>query len=180
MLCEHLKLGKRALVKEFYANLGERRNLICYVRWRWVLFGEMANSQLFRLKEAGDYTGYKNLQRNPNFEKIVKELTRGQGQWQKTRTISNAFINRGDLIEVSKVWFYFVTFVLKPSKHVSTVRQDRALLLYALVKGYALNVGKIMEEPILDYTEGKFSRNIPHPSFITLPCIKRGEKFNEE
>ena len=34
---------------------------------------------------------------------------------------------------------------LTPSKHVSIVRQDRAILLYALVKGWNLNVGKIVE-----------------------------------
>ena len=44
MLCEHLKLGRRALVKEFYENLGERRNPTCYVRGRWVPFGERAIS----------------------------------------------------------------------------------------------------------------------------------------
>ena len=48
-----------------------------------------------------------------------------------------------------------------------------------LVKGYALNVGKIMEESILDYAEGKFSGNIPHPSLITLLCIKWGAKVYE-
>ena len=37
-----------------------------------------------------------------------------------------------------------------------------------------------MEESILDYVEGKFSRNIPHPSLITLLCIKGGVKFSEE
>ena len=109
----------------------------------------------------------------------MKELTGGQGQWHRTRTISNAFINRGDLTEVGKVWFYFVNSVFKPSKQVSTVRQNHAILLYALVKGYALNVGKIMEESILDYAKGKFSGNIPHPSLITLLCIKGGVKFNE-
>ena len=69
--------------------------------------------------------------------------------------------------------------MLNPSKHVLTVRQDRTKLLYVLVKGYALNVGKIMEESILDYAEGKFSRNTPHSSLITLLCIKGGVKFNE-
>ena len=69
--------------------------------------------------------------------------------------------------------------MLKPYKHVSTVRQDRAILLYSLVKGYALNVGKIMEESILDYVEGKFSGMIPHHSLITLLCIKGGVQFNE-
>ena len=70
--------------------------------------------------------------------------------------------------------------MLKPSKHVSTMSQDRTLLLYTFVKGYALNMGKIMEESILDYAEGKFLENISHPSLITLLCIKGGVKFIEE
>ena len=32
--------GRRALVKEFYANLGERKGLTCYVRGRWIPFGK--------------------------------------------------------------------------------------------------------------------------------------------
>ena len=70
--------------------------------------------------------------------------------------------------------------VLKPSKHVSTVRQDRTILLYALVKGYEINVRRIVKESILDYEKGKFSRNIPHSSLITLLSIKGSVKFNEE
>ena len=70
--------------------------------------------------------------------------------------------------------------MLKPSKHVSIVRQVHTILLYALVKGYEFNVGRIVEESILDYGKGKFSGNIPHPSLITLLCIKRGVKFNED
>ena len=60
------------------------------------------------------------------------------------------------------------------------MRQNRAILLFVLVKVYKLNVGRIVEEFILDYAEGKFSRNIPNPSLITLLCIKGGVKFNEE
>ena len=40
-------------------------------------------------------------------------------------------------------------------------------------------MGKIVEESILDYGRGKFLGNIPHPSLITLLCIKGGVKFNE-
>ena len=54
-----------------------------------------------------------------------------------------------------------------------------AVLLYALVKGWSLNVGKIVEQSILDYAENNFSRNIPHPSLITLLCIKGSVTFNE-
>ena len=38
-MSKHMEPGRRDLVKEFYANLGDRKNLICYVRGRWVLFG---------------------------------------------------------------------------------------------------------------------------------------------
>ena len=78
-----------------------------------------------------------------------------------------------------KVWFYFIKSTLTPSKHISTMRQDRAILLYALVKGFNLNVGKIVEQSILDYPENNFSGNVPHPTLITLMCIKRGVTFNE-
>ena len=84
-----------------------------------------------------------------------------KGEWQRTKTISNAFIIRGDLTKVSKIWFYFVNSVLKSSKHVSTMRQDCIILLYVLVKSFELNVGRIIEESILDYVESKFSGNIP-------------------
>ena len=80
----------------------------------------------------------------------------------------------GDLTEANKVWFYFINSVFTPSKHVSIVRQYHTILLYALVKGYSLNVGKIMEQSIMDYAENNFSGNIPYPNLITLVYIKRG------
>ena len=95
------------------------------------------------------------------------------------KTISNAYLHRGDLTEVNKVWFYFISSALKPSKHVSTVRQDRALLLYALVKGYDLNVGRIIEHSILDYVNDNLFGNILHLALITLLCIKGGVTFSE-
>ena len=82
-------------------------------------------------------------------------------------------------LQANKVWFYFVNYVLTPSKHVSTMRQDHAILLYTLVKGCSLNVGKIMEQPIIDYAENSFSGNIPHSTFITLLCFKGGVTFNK-
>ena len=64
--------------------------------------------------------------------------------------------------------------MLKPSMHVSTVRQDDAILLYALVKGYQVDWGRIVEDLILEYVKRNFVVNIPHPSLITLLYIKGG------
>ena len=92
-----------------------------------------------------DCKEYDQLQKSLKFEEIIKKLTDSLGVRQRTKTIRNAYIDRGDLSKVVKVCFYFINFVLTPYKHVSTVRQDRSILLYALVKGLSLNVGKIVE-----------------------------------
>ena len=52
--------------------------------------------------------------------------------------------------------------------------------MYALVKGYQVDLGTIVEESILEYAKGNFAGNITHPSLITLLCIKGGVKFNIE
>ena len=46
------------------------------------------------------------------------------------------------LTEEAKVWFYFIRSVYFPLKHLSTVRRDEAILLYALLKGYKMIVGE--------------------------------------
>ena len=59
-----------------------------------------------------------------------------------------------------------------PSKHLSTLRREEAILLYALLKGYKINVGKIIEKSILSYSESKCRGMIPHPATITRLCIQ--------
>ena len=59
-----------------------------------------------------------------------------------------------------------------PSKHLSTVRREEAILCYALLKGYKINVGKIIEKSILSYSERKCKGMIPHPAIITRLCIQ--------
>ena len=61
-----------------------------------------------------------------------------------------------------------------PSKHLSTVRIEEAILLYALLRGYKINVGKFMEKSILGYFESKCKGMIPHPATITRLCIQGG------
>ena len=71
--------GRRAIVKEFYPNLGERDDLTCYIRERWIPFGERAISQLLKLKIVGDYTKNEQLQESSRFKEISRELTNGLG-----------------------------------------------------------------------------------------------------
>ena len=76
-------------------------------------------------------------------------------------------IAKGSLIKEAKVWFYLVSSVLLPSMHLSAVRKNETVLLYALLKGYKINVGKIIENSIMSYYRSKYRGLIPHPTTIT-------------
>ena len=110
-------------------------------------------------------------------------LTIEKGKWKASKKTLYESIAIGALTEEAKIWFYFVSFVLLPSKHLSTVRRNEAILLYALLKGYKMNVGKIIENSITNYSKRKFRGLIPHPAIITSLCLLGGvdeEWGNEE
>ena len=64
---------------------------------------------------------FKKLQKDPDHQKIVELLTDGKGEWNLTKKNPFDSIARGSLTEEAKVWFYFLSSVLLPSKHLSTV-----------------------------------------------------------
>ena len=51
---------------------------------------------------------------------------------------------------------------------------DEAILLYALLKGYKINVGKIIEKSILSYYGSNCRGMIPHLATITSLCLLGG------
>ena len=65
-----------------------------------------------------------------------------------------------------------------PAKHLSTMRKEEPVLLYAILKGYKMTVGKIMEKSILNYFNSKYRGLIPHPVTITRLCILGREEGN--
>ena len=81
MLCKHMEPIRGTLVKELYANLRDRKNLACYVRGRWVPFGEQILSWWFKIKEGENCSDFEKLEKNPYFDEIAKKLTSSQGEW---------------------------------------------------------------------------------------------------
>ena len=109
-------------------------------------------------------------------------LTARKGKWKAIKKTPYESISRGDLTEEAKVWFNFISSVLLPSKHLSIVRRNEAILFYALLKGYKINVGKIIENYILSYSRSKCRGLIPHPTTITNLCLLGGveEEWEKE
>ena len=109
----------------------------------------------------------KKLLREPNHEKIVDFLTTGKGKWSSTKKNPHESINRGSLIEEAKVWFYFIASVMIPTKHLSTIRKQEAIILYALLKGYKFDVRKIIKSSIRCFHKNVKMGLIPYPATIT-------------
>ena len=151
LFCEHKPVDFAALVQEFYPNLVGKKEKTYYVKGKWISFERGAINKTYNLKEMKDGAKFKNLQKEPEFQNMVELLTNGKGEWSSTKKNPYESIARGSLTEEAKVWFYFIGLVLLPSKHLSIVCQEEAILLYALLKGYKINVGKIIENSILNY-----------------------------
>ena len=138
-------------------------------------YGAEAINKVYGMEGKRHGSKFKKLLANPNLEKIARKLTDGKGKWKKGKGEQKT-ISRGDLTEEAKVWFYFLASVMVPTKHVCTVREQEAIILYAMLKGYKLNVGAVIENSIMRYHEGNKRGLIPHPATITRLCLKAGVK----
>ena len=138
-------------------------------------YGVKTINEMYGMEGQKNGSKFKKLMNNPNREKIVKRLTDGKGQWKKGKGEQET-LSRGDLTEEVKVWFYFLASVMVPTKHVCTLREQEAILLYAILKGYKIDVGTVIENSIMRYHEGNKRGLIPHPATITWLCIRAGVK----
>ena len=127
-----------------------------------------------------DWPKFKRLKKNPDYHKILEVLTNGKREWKGSKKNPNVYIARGHLTREAKVWFYFLSSVMMPSKHVCTVRQEETILLYAILKGYKISFGKIIAKSILGYQSSTFWGHIPYPSIIIHLCLKGGVTFDKD
>ena len=169
-----MAIGFMDVVKEFYANMVGIKDKTVYVRGKWISFNRKQIDQTYNLHEMKNGSKFKKLVKELDFQKIVDLLTNGKGKWNTTRKNPQESIARVTLTEQAKVWFYFLCSVILPSKHLCTVREKEAMLLYAILKGYKFSVGKIIENSILSYYRGGYKGLIPHPALITRLCILGG------
>ena len=176
-LYEHKAPGFAAVVREFYANMVEmREDDTVFFRGVWVPFGQKIINEVFKLKDLKHGSKFNKMVDNPDYNKILNLLTAGQGKWETTKKNPHHAINRGSLTEEAKVWFYFICSTIIPTEHLCSVKEQEAMILYALLKGYKMNVGGLIEGSIRGYHLSKKRGLIPHLATITRICILVGVK----
>ena len=178
-LCAHRRSGYAAVVREFYSNMVGRKDNTVYVRGVWVPYGAKAINQVYGMAGHKHGSKFKKLLENPYLKKIAEKLTDGKAQLRQEKGGPKT-LNRGSLTEEAKVWFYFLASVLVPTRHLSIVREHEAVMLYAILKGYKINIGTIIENSIMRYHEGNKRGVIPHPATITVLCLKARVKGDWE
>ena len=134
----------------------DRKGTQCYVRGKWISFHRDEINQLLKLGKLKDGAKFKKLKENLDFQKICEVLTAEKREWKENTKIPYESIARGSLTEEAKVWFYFLDSVLMLSKHLSTVWKNEAVLLYAILQGYKINLGKLIEKSILNCHSSNF------------------------
>ena len=121
--CKHYKTGYAVIVREFYSNLVGRKENSVFVRGVWVPYGAETINAMCGIEGQKHGSKYKKLADSPDKEKIARRLTDGKVKWGQGQG-EKKIINRGDMTEEAKVWFYFLASVLIPTKHVCTVREQ--------------------------------------------------------
>ena len=178
--CTHKAPGFSAMAREFYANMVGIREDSVYVRGVWLNFGHKRITKVLQLKERKHGSKLKKLVENLDHGKIIDLLTARQRKWEATKKNPHHAINRGSLTEEAKVWFYFIASVILPTEHLCSVREQEAIILYALLKGCKMNVGSLIESSIRGYHLSNKRGLIPHPATITRLCILAGVKGSWE
>ena len=176
MFCKYKPPGFAAVVREFYSNMIDIREDLVYIKGVWVPMGHERINEVLQIKDPKNGSKFKRLLGEPSHDKIVDFLTGGKGKWNSTKKNPHESIHRGSLTEEAKVWFYFIASFIIPIKHLSTIRENEAILLYALLKGYKFDVGKIIETSIRTFHKIVKRGLVPYPTTITRLCVMAGVK----
>ena len=158
------------VVREFHSNLPFKMCTTVFVRGRWVEFGAQAINQIYRMIDD-ESAEYRALFANTDYERLMQELTHGQGVWRHHPSTGDfTTFHMHSLTPVAKVWYNFLYVKIKPSLHLSTVTKDRATLLYAMTKGFQCDIGYFIEQGLIESTQGRCTGALIHPSLITQLC----------
>ena len=117
------------IVGEFHSNLPFKVGTTVFVQGKWVEFGAQAINRIYRLLDD-DSAEYRALFADTDYERLMQELTQGQGMWKRqpsTGDFTNFHMH--PLTLVAKVWYNFLFVKIKPTVHLSTVTKEKTILL---------------------------------------------------
>lgn len=167
------------VVREFYANLRDFHGTPdVQVRGVSVSFSAESINKLYQLPqfENDEYTVFR--QAPVEFDELIEYLCYPEAVWKLSASGHVMSFQARFLKQAAAAVFLFIIARLMPAKHATDVTKDRAILLYCILKGHTMDVGKIIEASIFHAAISNKNVNLPHPSLITELCQSRGVQWN--
>ena len=149
--------------REFHSNLPFKVSTTVFVWGRCVEFGAQAINWIYRLMDD-DNAEYRVLFADTDYERLMQELTHGQGVWRRQPSIGYfTTFQMHSLTLVAKVWYNFLCVKIKPTLHLSTVTKDKTILLYVMTKGFQFNIESVIKRGLIESTQGRCTGALIHP-----------------
>ncbi|PIN22228.1 hypothetical protein CDL12_05060 [Handroanthus impetiginosus] len=165
--------GNKTMVREFYANikfnsLHENRVL---VRGATVTFLSSAINHLLDVPIVDEPNYFEAfIQHIPSWEAISETICAALPNWILNVHNKPVGIPRSSLTNEEWDWPRFINTRLYPSSHLSEVSKDRAILLYAILTGVPLDIGRYIHGAILKSARNgmmvKGLENLPRDELI--------------
>ena len=128
-----------------------------------VNFRARSINEFYSLESVND-EAYNRLQEDPNYPKVLRMLTNGQGEWKTNSEGHAVHFKAKHCAYIPKVWHHFITSDLIPTANVCEVTAKHALLNYAIIKDIPFDRGQVIVDAILHNKDTKM--NLGHPFLI--------------
>lgn len=172
-----------SLVREFYANLRAKPNTYdVLVRGKRVSFSAQTINTLYSMPNY-DQEGYRAFMQAPiEYDSLLDFLCYTGATWKLSASGHVMSFPARHLKQAAMAVFLFIIARLMPAKHATDVTKDRAILIYCILMGHTLDVGKLICSSILHAARSNKNINLPHSSLITELCQTAGVQWdtNEE
>ena len=109
------------------------------------------------------------LHEHPNYPKVLRLLTNGQGEWKLNNNGHTVHFKAKHLAYIPKVWHHFITSRLIPMMNVCEVTAKRALLNFSIIQYIPFDVDQVREDTILYNWDAKMNLGRP---FLIMACAR--------
>ncbi|KAJ4717211.1 Retrovirus-related Pol polyprotein from transposon 17.6 [Melia azedarach] len=124
---------------------------------------------------ADEYSEFTETVTEEQINEALQLTTKEGTQWIVSSTKKRTVMQTA-LTPAARVWYHFIKFRLRPTTHNDTVSQSRILLIYALLIGLSINIGRIILAEMRKCIS-KAAGQLYFPSTITMLCAQAGVIF---
>ena len=161
------------VVREFYSNLLSPKQVTVVVREVSVPFSAAAINQLYGLEDVDDeYTAFLENEDAGLRSLVLAAIAVPGSQWTVLKE-GTCKCKHGDLVPAALIWFYFLRHSIMPTTHTTHLSFARALLIYCLLTGKSINLGRILEEQIKERSQ-KRAGDVFFPCLVSQLCMAAG------